>query len=105
MKINKLTGLTIVLSSFILSLVFIGVVKGQVHQTCPEGYVERGGCVQITNCPYGDSMTREVCDKSQQPDEFEKTKEPAQPIQPVQPAQQPALKSVSSNPKTNQCGK
>lgn len=95
MKINKLTGLTIVLSSLILSLVFIGVVKGQVHQTCPEGYVERGGCVQITNCPYGDSMTKEVCDKFRQP---EKIKEEV-------PAQQPAPKSVPANPKTNQCGK
>ena len=96
MKINKLTGLTIVLSSFILSLVFIGVVKGQVHQTCPEGYVERGGCVQITNCPYGDSMTRDVCDKFQQPDKVEEIKEPVQ---------QPDPKSVPANPKTNQCGK
>lgn len=95
MKINKLTGLTIVLSSLILSLVFIGVVKGQAGQTCPDGYIERGGCVQITNCPYGDSMTKDVCDKFQQP---EKIKEEV-------PAQQPAPKSVPANPKANQCGK
>lgn len=96
MKINKLTGLTIVLSSLILSLVFIGVVKGQAGQTCPDGYVERGGCVQITNCPYGDSMTKDVCDKFQQPDKVEEIKEPVQ---------QPDPKSVPANPKTNQCGK
>lgn len=96
MKINKLTGLTIVLSSLILSLVFIGVVKGQAGQTCPDGYIERGGCVQITNCPYGDSMTKDVCDKFQQPDKVEEIKEPVQ---------QPDPKSVPANPKTNQCGK
>ena len=96
MKINKLTGLTIVLSSLILSLVFIGVVKGQASLTCPDGYVERGGCVQITNCPYGDSMTKDVCDKFQQPDKVEEIKEPVQ---------QPDPKSVPANPKTNQCGK
>lgn len=96
MKINKLTGLTIVLSSLILSLVFIGVVKGQAGQTCPDGYIERGGCVQITNCPYGDSMTKDVCDKFQQPDKVEDIKEPVQ---------QPDPKSVPANPKTNQCGK
>lgn len=41
----------------------IASTKEEEPQECPEGYFWRGGCVQVTGCPYGDSIPMDMCDK------------------------------------------